>query len=115
MSVDGDFKKAEDKIKAIQTIIKMTAKSVGYMDQGMGHGHYGWIPSSLTQEEFIELHEALETYGAFKEEPCALCGKKTEFGFCEDKNCKLSKHLRNCALAWGSYPPGYICACKEKP
>lgn len=114
MSVDADLKKAEDKIKAIQFIIKMTAKSVGYMDQGMGHGHYGWIPQSLTQEEFIELHEALELYGAFKNPPCVLCNKETDNGFCKDQNCKLSKHLKDCALAWGSYPPEYSCECKVR-
>ncbi len=34
------------------------------MDQGHGHGHYGWNP--LTQEEFYELHSALEIVGAFE-------------------------------------------------
>lgn len=56
---------------ATATVIRLTAKSLGYMDQGMGHGHYGWIPNSqpnaLTQEEFYQLHVALDTLGAFKQ------------------------------------------------
>ena len=47
-----------------KTVIKLAAKAIGYMDQGMGHGHYGWRP--LTQEEFIELHDALGKLGALE-------------------------------------------------
>ena len=49
-----------------KTVIKLTAKAIGWMDQGMGHGHYGWRP--LSQEEFGELHDALAKLGALEGE-----------------------------------------------
>lgn len=51
------------KEQAQETVNELIAKSIGYMDQGHGHGHYGFNP--LTQEEFYQLRLALETLGCF--------------------------------------------------
>ena len=48
---------------AQKIVNNLTAKSIGYMDQGHGHGHYGF--NQLDQEEFVLLREALEVLGAF--------------------------------------------------
>lgn len=56
--------RAREKKPEVDTVIKLTAKAIGYMDQGMGHGHYGW--RSLSQDEFIDLHQALDKLGALE-------------------------------------------------
>lgn len=56
--------RSSERDQAAGVVIKLAAKSIGYMDQGMGHGHYGWRP--LSQEEFFDLHEALGKLGVLE-------------------------------------------------
>lgn len=70
--------RSDEQNQAAQVVVKLTAKAIGWMDQGLGHGHYGWRP--LTQEEFFDLHEALGKLGALEKETDKKAPMFPEFG-----------------------------------